>query len=212
MADLESSGLVKRNCPVLGECASQIADPLVRNMGTIGGNICHADPLNDMPAVMIASGAEMIAEGPKGERRIVASDFFRDAFTTALKEEEVLKEVRLPIIRTKASAYAKLERQAGDFGIVGVAVCLQLSTAGIDEECGIGLTGVGPFVIAARRAEDVVRGTKIDGRVISRAAELAAEDSNPVGDLRGSVEYKREMVKVMTRKALTLALKRGRIV
>lgn len=209
MADIEASEVLRRECPILSECASQIADPLVRNLGTIGGNVSHADPTNDMPAVMVASGAEMVAVGPRGERTVAASDFFLDAFTTALGDGEILKELRLPAKGTKASAYVKLERQAGDFGIVGVAASLWLSADGACGQCGIGLTGVGSTVVRARRSEDLIRGTRVNPRVIAQAAGLAAEESKPVGDLRGSAEYKREMVAVVTRRALTLALKRA---
>lgn len=209
MADIETSEALRRDCPILSECASQIADPLVRNLGTVGGNICHADPSNDMPAVMVASGAEMVIAGPRGERTVAAPDFFLDTFTTALGEGEILKELRLPATRTRGSAYAKLERQAGDFGIVGVAASLRLSPDGSCAECGIGLTGAGPTVVKARRSEDAIKGTKVSRSEIAKAAALAAEDSKPVGDLRGSAAYKQEMVAVMTRRTLTLALKRA---
>jgi carbon-monoxide dehydrogenase medium subunit len=210
MADIESSDMLRRNSPILTDCASQIADPLVRNRGTIGGNVSHADPVNDMPAVMLASGAEMVTVGPSGERKVKASDFFLDAFTTAMEASEALKEIRIPLARTRASAYAKLERQAGDYGIVGVAATLRLSPDGKCAECGIGLTGAGPGVVRAVKAERAVVGAIADARTISRAGDMAAGESSPVGDLRGSSEYKREMVRVMTKRALSLALTRGR--
>jgi aerobic carbon-monoxide dehydrogenase medium subunit len=209
-ADIESSEVLRRDCPILTDCASQIADPLVRNRATIGGNVSHADPANDMPAVMLASGAEMVVVGPSGERKVKASDFFLDAFTTAMQPNELLKELRLPLARTKASAYAKLERQAGDYGIMGVATTLRLSPDGKCAECGIALTGAGSGVIKAGKAERAVAGTSVDARTISKAGEAAAGESNPVGDLRGTSEYKKEMVKVMTKRALTLALTRAK--
>jgi aerobic carbon-monoxide dehydrogenase medium subunit len=210
VADIQSSELLRRDCPIITDCASQIADPLVRNRGTIGGNVSHADPVNDMPAVMLASNAEMVVVGPSGERRVKASDFFLDAFTTAMESSEVLKELRIPMTRTKVSAYAKLERQAGDYGIIGVGATLCLSSDGKCTECGIGLTGADSRVIRAVKAESSIVGTNADVRIVSNAGKIAAGESNPVGDLRGSSEYKREMVRVMTERTLALALTRAR--
>ena len=136
MAEIEGSELLKKSCTILSECASQIADPLVRNMATIGGNISHADPANDIPAVMLATNAELVATGPKGRRAIPASEFFVDTFTTALAEDEVLTEIRIPVSRFTGGAYAKLERQTGDFAIVAVAANLHLSAEGRCKECG----------------------------------------------------------------------------
>ncbi len=210
IADIENSRLLKEECPILSDCASHIADPLVRNLGTIGGNISHADPTNDMPAVMVACGAEIVVVGPSGRRKVAASGFFKGTFATAMAENEILTELRIPVARHKAGAYSKLERQAGDFGIAGVAASLSLSVDGRCKECGIGLTGVGPAVIKARRSEDVIVGSRVDSGSIAEAARLAAEDSRPASDLRGFEEYKREMVNVMTKRALSLALKRAR--
>jgi aerobic carbon-monoxide dehydrogenase medium subunit len=209
MADIQASDVLRRECPVLTDCASHIADPLVRNMGTIGGNVCHADPANDIPAAAVAASAEMVIAGGSGERRVPASQFFVDTFTTALGGGEVLKELRFQTDRCRGSAYAKLERQIGDFGIVGVAARILLSRDGTVAECGIALTGVGPTVVRAAKAEEAVKGAKPDSKALSTAAELAKSESSPVGDLRGSVDYKREMVAVMARRALTAALKRA---
>lgn len=209
MADIEASGMLETECPVFTDCVSRIADPLVRNMGTIGGNVCHADPANDIPAVVVAVSAEMVIAGPGGERRVKASQFFLDTFTTALSKGEVLTEIRVSAERCRGSAYAKLERQAGDFGIVGAAARLWLSATGTVRECGIGLTGVGPTVVRAKHAEEALEGKAPDTKALSAAARLAAADSMPVADLRGPAEYKREMVAVMTRRALAQALKRA---
>jgi carbon-monoxide dehydrogenase medium subunit len=209
-ADIERSRLLKEECVILSDCASHIADPLVRNLGTIGGNVSHADPTNDMPAVMIACGAEMVVAGPGGRRRVAAADFFRDTFVTAMAKSEILTELRIPVARHRAGAYSKLERQAGDLAIAGIAASLLLSADGRCQECGIGLTGVGPVVIRARRSEDVVVGSRVGPGTVAEAARLAAEDSRPTSDLRGPEKYKREMVKVMSKRALSLALKRAR--
>jgi aerobic carbon-monoxide dehydrogenase medium subunit len=210
MADIEASELLRRHCPVLTDCASHIADPLIRNMGTIGGNVCHADPANDIPAVAVATSAEMVLAGPRGERKVPASQFFLDTFTTAIGKGEVLKELRLPAERCRGSAYAKLERQAGDFAVVGVAARLWPSGSGTVKECGLALTAVGPTVIRAKRAEEAIEGHMPDSKLFSRASGLAAAESRPVGDLRGSEEYKREMVAAITKRALAGALKRAR--
>ncbi|MDA4124711.1 MAG: xanthine dehydrogenase family protein subunit M [Thaumarchaeota archaeon] len=210
MADIESSELLRKECPILTECAAQIADPLVRNLGTIGGNVSHADPTNDMPAVMVAWGADMVVVGPRGRRKVPASDFFRDTFTTAMAEDEILTELSLPLVRRMGGAYLKLERQAGDYGIVGVAAGLWIGDDGRCVGCGIGLTGVGPTAIKARRAEEALVGTKAGRVAIEEAAKRAAEDSKPTSDLRGSEEYKRDMVRVFAKRALSLALKRAR--
>jgi len=210
MSEIESSELIAASLPILRDCASEIADPLVRNMGTIGGNVSHADPTNDMPAVMVATRSQFEAVGPKGRRSLSATTFFKDTFTTELLEEEVLSEIRIPTARYKDGAYVKLERQAGDFGIAGVAASLTLGKDGQCKECGIALTGVGPTVIRALRSEEKITGGRVGASSVESAAELAAEDSQPVADLRGTVEYKREMVGVLTKRALSLALKRTR--
>lgn len=210
MAELEDSGALRKWCAIIPECAAHVADPLVRNLGTIGGNISHADPSNDMPAVMVATGAVMMAAGPKGIRSIQASEFFIDTFTTALREDELLVEVRVPVGRHLGGSYMKLERQAGEFGVVGVAAGIGLTREGRCGRCGIALTGAGPTVIEAKRAEKEVVGTNVSVATIEKASALAAEEARPIEDLRGTEQYKREMVKVLTRRALLQALKRAR--
>jgi len=208
MGEIARSDLVRRHCPILSQCAHQIADPLVRNMGTIGGNLSHADPTNDMPAVMVAAGASILAASGGGIRVIPAGDFFVDTFTTALKGTEVLVEVKVPIGPTRRGAYLKLERQAGDFGIVGVAAVLEMSSDGRCAAAGIALTGVGPTVVKAARAGEILKGAKPDKNVIDRASRAAAEEAQPSGDLRGSAEYKRAMVETMTARAIQAAVRR----
>jgi len=208
IAEIARSDLVRRQCPILSECAHQIADPLVRNMGTIGGNLSHADPTNDMPAVMVAAGASIVAASGRGSRVIPARDFFVDTFTTALKETEILVEVKVPIGPTRRGVYLKLERQAGDFGIVGVAAVLEVSSDGRCVAAGIALTGVGPTVVKAARAEEILKEAKLDKNVIDRASRAAAEEAQPTSDLRGSAEYKRAMVEIMTTKAIRAVARR----
>lgn len=209
LCDVSSSGMVAEECPALAQCAIQIADPLVRNMSTIGGNIAHADPSNDMPAVMVATGAQLVATSSRGQRPIAASDFFVDTFTTALRQGELLTEVRIPLGRCRLSAYVKLERQPGDFGIAGVAAVVELAPDGTCSSCGVALSGVASKVFKAKRAEGLVVGKKLDDQTLEKASQAAAEDCDPVGDLRGSVEYKRRMAHVMTARALRAAAKEG---
>lgn len=209
MAEIANSQLVRDECPILRECALVVADAEVRNMGTIGGNLSHADPTNDMPAVMVASGASFVATSGAGRRRIPASEFFVGTFATALEAGEVLTEIRIPIGRARSGSYQKLERQAGDFGIAGVAAVLEMSSDGRCSHCGIGLTGVGPAVIEATKAEGILRGSNLGKDRIEEAAAAAAEASSPTGDIRGSAEYKREMVRVLTIRAIREAVKGG---
>ena len=207
--EVSSSGLIAEECPVLAQCALQIADPLVRNMSTIGGNISHADPSNDLPAVMVAVGAQLVATSSKGRRTISAYDFFVDTFTTALRQGEMLTEVRIPAGRNRLSAYVKLERQPGDFGIVGVAAVVEIGTDGKCSSCGIGLSGVAPKVLKARKAEELLVGKRLGEPEFEAAALAAAEETQPVGDLRGSPEYKRQMAKIITMRALRAAAKQA---
>lgn len=207
-AKVADSEVVRTECPILRECALVVGDAEIRNMGTIGGNISHADPTNDFPAVMVATGANFVVASTKGKRTIPASEFFIDTFTTALQEGEILVEARIPLGQTRSGTYLKLERQAGDFGIAGVAVVLDVSPDGKCSSCGIGLTGVGPTAINARKAEKLLQGTRLEKERVEAAASAAAAEAQPVGDLRGSAEYKREMVRVLTARAVRAAAKR----
>jgi carbon-monoxide dehydrogenase medium subunit len=208
-ADLESSDLIRSRYPIIFDTASLIADPLVRNMATIGGNLAHGDPANDHPATMLALGAEIIAVGPRGQRSIPVKDFFLSVFTTALEHGDILTEIRIPIPPPgSGGAYFKLERKVGDFATVGVAAQVTLDAAGICQEAGIGLTNVGATPIKANRAEDFLRGKLLDESNIDQSAQLAAEAAQPSSDLRGPAEYKVAMVKELTRRALTRARKR----
>jgi carbon-monoxide dehydrogenase medium subunit len=210
-ADLEASDLVRTKYPILFDTATLIADPQVRNLATIGGNLAHGDPANDHPATMLALRAEVVAVGPEGERPIPVKDFFLSVLTTALKHGEILTEVRIPIPPPRsAGAYVKLERKVGDFATVGVAAQLTLSAEGICQQAGIGLTNVGPTPLKATGAEDFLRGKTVDEANVQHAAQLAAEVAEPISDLRGPAEYKSAMVKELTKRALTRA--RGRVV
>ena len=209
--DLEKSELVRTKYPLLLDTTLVIADPLVRNRATIGGNLAHGDPANDHPATMLALEAEIVVVGSQGERKIPVTSFFTDLFTTSLSSGEILTEIRIPIPPPgSGGAYFKPERKVGDFATAGVAAQLTVGKDDVCERAGIGLTNVGLTPVKARRAEEALRGKKIDGESIKRAAQLAAQESEPTADLRGSEEYKRDLVRVLAIRALDRALERSR--
>src|SRR6266852_4907900 len=209
-ADLERSELVRAQYPIVYDTARVIGDPLVRNLATIGGNLAHADPANDHPATLLALEAEIVATGPDGERTIPATEFFTDFFTTALRPDEILTDIRIPTPPAgSGGAYVKLERKVGDFAVVGVAAQVTIDATGICARAGIGLTNVGPTPLQGHAAEAFLQGKRLDQDCIKRAAQLAAEAARPEADLRGSVEYKRDMVRVLTTRALTRAMERA---
>lgn len=208
---LDSSSLIRERYPILYETATNIADPVVRNWATVGGNIAHADPANDHPATMLALGALFVAKGPRGERLIAADEFFGEAtFETTLQPGELLTEIRVPAPDARCGgAYCKLERKVGDYAIAGVAVYVRLDDHGLVNYAGIGLTNVGPAPIKARAAEQALLGTALDENAIRQAADLAAAASHPSSDTRGPAEYKRAMVHTLCTRALKKALARA---
>ena len=209
-SELEESELIRTRYPLLHDTSKVIADPLVRNLATVGGNLAHGDPANDHPATMLALGAEVVAVGPKGERRLPIASFFTGPFTTSLKPDEILVEIRVPTPPARSGgAYLKLERKVGDFATAAVAAQLTLGANGACERVGIGLTNVGLTPIKATKAEAALKGKAPDEAAIKRAAELAAEASEPSADLRGSVEYKKDLVRVLTARALRKAVERA---
>jgi carbon-monoxide dehydrogenase medium subunit len=209
-ADLEASDLIRSKYPIILDTAQMIADPQVRNMATVGGNLAHGDPANDHPATMLALGAEVVATGKSGVRAIPIGDFFLSIFSTALEHGEILTEIRIPIPPSgSGGAYFKLERKVGDFATVGVAAQVTVDNAGICRRAGIGLTNVGPTPIKAARSEVFLVGKKMDEQQISQAAQLAAEDAEPSSDLRGPAEYKVSMIRELTKRALARALERA---
>jgi aerobic carbon-monoxide dehydrogenase medium subunit len=207
--DLDNAPIVRANYPLLRETSRVIADPLVRNRATVCGNLAHADPANDHPATMLAYRAQVVATGPKGDRIIPIDDFFLGPFLTALASDEILTEIRVPMpVARSGSAYLKLERKVGDFATAGVAVQLNLGTDGRIEQVGIGLTNVGSTAIRAKRSEEVLRGQAPNEERIAQAGQFAQEDCQPGADLRGPEEYKRNLVRVLTMRAIKLALER----
>jgi carbon-monoxide dehydrogenase medium subunit len=208
--DLEASDLVRTRYPLLHDVSRVIADPLVRNLATVAGNLAHGDPANDHPAAMLALRAEVVAVGPRGERRIPVTAFFTGPFATALAPGEILVEVRVPVPPPRSGgAYLKLERKVGDYATAAVAVQLTLGADGACTRAGIGLTNVGLTPIQASAAEAALMGARPDEAAITRAARLAADAARPGDDLRGPAEYKRDLVRVLTGRALRAALARA---
>ena len=210
-SDLEVSPAVTSRFPILVDTTSVIADPLVRNQATVCGNLAHGDPANDHPATMLALGASLVAVGPTGEREIPVESFFTGLFTTALQPDEILKEIRVPAqAPSSGGAYLKLERKVGDYATAGVAVQVSLNDAGVCRRAGIGLTNVGFSPLKAKKAEAFLAGKALDQSTIKQAAELAAGESQPIDDIRGSADYKRDLVRVLTTRALTRAFERAK--
>jgi aerobic carbon-monoxide dehydrogenase medium subunit len=196
--------------PLLADVAGGIGDPQVRNWGTIGGSVAHADPASDWPAALLALRATIVCRSSTGERAIPAREFFLDTFTTAIEPTEVLTEIRIPRrVRGSAGAYRKLERRVGDFATVGVAALVRLAPDGKIGSSGIGITGVSETPFAATDAEKVLDGQKPTDELFRKAAEAAAAMSHPVGDVRGPADYKRAMVAEMTVRALRTAVERA---
>jgi aerobic carbon-monoxide dehydrogenase medium subunit len=207
---LERSDLITKKYPILHDTAAVIADPIVRNRATVGGNLAHADPANDHPATMLALGAEVTVTGPKGERTIKIDQFFTGIFATALGPDEILTEIRIPIPPPRSGgAYVKLERKVGDFATAAAAAHVTLAADGSVERAGIALTAAGPTPIRAAEAERFLQKKKPDANTIAETARLACQATSPSADRRGSVQYKREMARVLTARALAKAVERA---
>jgi aerobic carbon-monoxide dehydrogenase medium subunit len=201
----ERSPVLRGRFGVLGDTAPLISDPIVRNMGTVGGSLAHADPQGDWGSALMAAGAEVVATSSRGERTIPLDQFFLGPFTTALEPTEIVTEVRVPDPGHRAAGtYLKLERKVGDFATVGVAVHLSFHDARVSR-AGIALTAVGPINFRATPAEEALAGAELDEEAIANAAGLAAEAAEPKSDLRGSADYKRNVVRVFTERGLRKA-------
>ncbi len=208
---VESSSLLKQKCPLFPETAGGIGDPQVRNMGTVGGSLAHADPAADYPAAVIALGAELVAEGPKGKRTIKVDDFFKGLLTTALQPDEILVEIRIPSWpQGTGMAYMKFPHPASRFAVVGVAAVLTVDAKGTSSKVGVAITGAGTKAVRAKGVEAGLTGKTLDAATIKAAAEKAPEGVDVQADLQGSVEYKTHLLKVYCRRALEAALARGK--
>jgi carbon-monoxide dehydrogenase medium subunit len=201
--------IVVDHYPFIRDVSGGIGDPQVRNWGTIGGSVAHADPASDWPAALLAANATIVMRGLDGERTVKARDFFLGTFTTAIEPTEVLVDVRIPRRTTGVGGgYTKLERRVGDFATVGVAAVLRLTDGQIGG-AGIGVTGVNDSPFAATAAEEVLVGAAPSEEAFGKAGEAAAGMSSPAADIRGSVDYKRAMVAEMTVRSLRRAVERA---
>ena len=208
-AEVLESALLADKCPILGECAALIADPQVRNCGTMGGNVANGDPGNDMPAVMMALDASYVLTGPGGERTVAARAFYEAAYFTAREDDELLTGIRIPFPSAgHGHAYEKLKRKVGDYATAAAAVILTMD-GGRCASAAITLTNLGQTPLFAQAASEALAGGSVDADAIANAARLAQGIAEPVADLRGSVEYKTAMAGVMTARAIESALSRA---
>ena len=210
-ANVEASALVRSRLPILHDTGAHIADPQVRNLGTLAGNLAHGDPGNDHPATMMALDAHVVATGPGGHRTLDVRSFFVDFYVTALADDEILTEIRIQLPpASSGGAYLKLERKVGDYATVGVAAQVTFDADGRCTAAGIGLTNVAHVPVHAEAAGNRLVGTLCSEDDIAAAANLASDASSPSSDLRGPADYKRAMVRVLTRRALGRAIERAR--
>ena len=208
--ELESSKLLQAKCPVLSDTAKIIGDPAVRNKGTIGGSLAHADPAADMPATAIALGAELVCQGAKSKRTVKVDDWFQGLMSTALGEDELLVEVRVPALAAgTGSAYLKFAHPASRFAIVGAAAVVTVDKQGTCTKAGVGITGAGTKAVRAKGVEAGLVGKRLDAATIEAAAQKAADGVDVQADLQGSVEYKSHLCRVFARRAIEAAVKKA---
>lgn len=211
-AEIQSSELLARACPLLPETAAEVGDIQVRNRGTFGGSLAHADPAGDFPAAALALEAQLIATSVAGQRTITAQDFFVDLMTTALEPNEILTTILVPRRGPRTgSAYVKMHQQASGFAIVGVASVVRLDGKGMIEEARVAITGVGPMPYRASAVEEKLRGREPEPRAITDAAAVAADAVDVSGDLHASAEYRRELATIFTRRSLEKAAARAQM-
>jgi len=208
---VESSKLLQAKIPVVSDAAGMIGDPQVRNLGTIGGSLAHADPAADMPAVMIALGAELVIEGTRGRRTVKVDDFFKGLMMTAVGPDEILAEIRVPVPAAgSGAAYLKFPHPASRFAVVGVCAALTVDGKGICTKAGVGVTGAGTRAVRAKGVEAGIAGKALDHAAIEAAAAKAADGVDVQADLQGSVEYKSHLLRVHARRAIDAALGRAK--
>jgi carbon-monoxide dehydrogenase medium subunit len=209
-AEVEHSDLLAKYFPIFRDATKLIADPQVRNMGTLGGNLAHGDAANDHPAVMLALRASVVITGADGNREVPIDEFFYGFYMTAVQQGEILTEIRIPVPpKGTGNAYHKLERKVGDYATSGAAVQLTIGDMGVVTAVGIGLTNVNSVPLRAVRSEEVLLGKPLSEETISLAAQYASEDCNPSADLRGSEEYKRHVTGVLVKRMIHKAAERA---
>jgi len=207
-AELLESEVLARRVPVFRDAEEVIADPVVRNRGTIGGSLCQADAAEDLSAVCAALKAQVVIRGPSGERTIGMDGFYIGPFTTAVGADEMLTEVQIPLRAGAGSAHEKVERRAGDFAIAAVSAAVWIE-GGVIADAGLALGALGPTTIIATRAEEALKGKPPSEELFAQAGEIAKEDCAPVPDGRGPVDYKRHLASVLSVRALRHATARA---
>jgi carbon-monoxide dehydrogenase medium subunit len=206
---VESSSLLKDKVPILPETAAVIGDVQVRNRGTIGGSIAHADPAGDFPAVAVALDMQLKAIGPQGERAIGAREFFVDILTTALQPDEILTEIRVPAFAPRTgSAYAKMANPASGYAVIGAAAVVTVDGSGVCQKASVGLNGVTGKPVAAVGVEQALAGKRLNDQTIQEAAAKAADGLEPMGDIFASANYRAHLARVYTKRALARASER----
>lgn len=205
--DVLESELIRERYTLLNDAETMIADPLVRNMGTVGGSLANGDPAEDLAAAFVALGCEVAVRSPDGERTISIDELHTGPYETALEPGEILTEARIPHA-PQASSYIKVERRSGDYASAAIGVALNMSGGEI-EDVRIGMCGVGATTLRASGAEEVLRGQRPGSELYRRAGERAAEESDPIEDARGTADYKRDLVKVLVGRALEKAVGRA---
>jgi carbon-monoxide dehydrogenase medium subunit len=206
--ELLDSELLAEHMPVFRDAEEVIADPVVRNRGTIGGSLCQADAAEDLSAVCAALKAKIVIRGPEGERLVGMDGFYIGPFTTAVGDSEIVTEIRIPLRANGSSAHEKVERRAGDFAIAAVSAAVWLD-GGVIAEAGLALSAVGPITIQVTRAEEMLQGKRPAEELFVAAGEIAAEDCAPLADGRGTVEFKRHLAGVLSKRALRRATARA---
>jgi len=208
--ELIRSELLQQHCPLLVEAAKLVADPQVRNKGTIGGDVAHGDPGNDHPAVMLALDAELVLQGPDGTRTVPANGFFLGTYWTGLEEHEILVAIKVPAIKSGVGhGYQKLKRKTGDYAVAGAPVVVEMD-GDIVRDIRIGLTNVAPMAIRAEAAEDLIRGKRVDDALLKEVEKSIIEACDPAVDLRGDEEYKSHMAAIMARRAIIQAIENAK--
>ncbi len=209
-AELEDSQVVKNELLILAEAASQIADPQVRNMGTVGGNCVHGDPGNDLPSVMLALDARYTLKGPNGSRQISASDFYLDTYTTGLEEGELLTEIEIrKPAPSSGGAYVKHRRRSGDFSVAAVAAYIVLDETGMCKKAGLGVTSMGPTNFRAVKAEAFLAGKRLSEENIENAIEQMISEAKPSDDGYGTAEFKIDILRLVAQEAIHKAIDRA---
>jgi carbon-monoxide dehydrogenase medium subunit len=205
--DLLNSGMLRERYPILTDAETMIADPLVRNMGTVGGSLAHGDPAEDLPAAFMALGSEVVVRGPDGERAIPIDELQTGPFETVLDPAEIVVGVRI-MRAPMGSAYTKVKRRTGDYASAAIGVALNVRDGEI-RDAGVGMCAVGGQTLRASGAEEILEGQRPDAELYKRAGERAAQESDPPEDARGPIEYKRDLVKVLVTRALEKAVERA---